>query len=257
MRRTVTLLALAACERPTTRAAHHDAAVAPDARGATRAVRDAAPAPLDAAPRIDLTRQTFDGRPGWLILGEHSHRYAETDLAAQMSSLDSLIDAHVIDTGVFTNLRPGYFAVVYGRFDSRAEAQAVADLLPGEVYVKLSGPVRAAGDAPAPPRLVRLVGRFDSSCDTGIVVMKRAGGDAGVVTLATYELATFAVDVTEVNDGIGNEIWTNLTGPVELDLSSPCDGHDQDIICIDETVALPAAGGDVEARFECHTYRGE
>ena len=50
----------------------------------------------------------------------------------------------VIDTGLFSNLRPGFFAVVYGRFDDRAAAQRHADALAVrgiDVYVKQSGPV--------------------------------------------------------------------------------------------------------------------
>ncbi|MCB9559151.1 MAG: hypothetical protein H6708_01940 [Kofleriaceae bacterium] len=217
--------------------------------GSPRPVADAGP----SSTRIE----TFDGRPGWLVLGEHSHDVAEAHALAFERRADG-IDAHAIDTGLFENLRPGFVAVVYGRYDDRADARRLVAALADQgidTYATQSGPVRAVDGAPAPaalslvePCLSNLGGApqfvlsMYSSSDTRVPEIDSVRFDVVDRYTATCEMY---------------EWWTNRTGTVYVDVTAtyPRDGVDVD--CDPVKVELPADGGRVKAEIECQEWQGE
>ncbi|MCB9575061.1 MAG: hypothetical protein H6709_23545 [Kofleriaceae bacterium] len=143
-------LALGACRgaasTPTRDDATRSTATAFDARIPVVATADGgSPRPVADAGPSSTRIETFDGRPGWLVLGEHSHDVAAAHALAFERRADG-IDAHAIDTGLFENLRPGFVAVVYGRYDDRADARRLVAALADQgidTYATQSGPVRA------------------------------------------------------------------------------------------------------------------
>jgi len=146
---------------------------------AARAVDLAVPAPriVDAGASRDLAiaaapavtdggiTPAFDGRPGWLVIADVSDRHARA-LARARELRRAGEPATVVQTILFANLRPRLFAVVAGRFDDRAAAEArLAALraLAPKGYVKESGAILVsttpdAGTAATATRLIHLAG---------------------------------------------------------------------------------------------------
>jgi hypothetical protein len=211
---------------------------------------------LDALPPGggELAPRNFDGGPGWLVLGEHLRRYDQAYRRAE-ERRRSGIAAEPVETGLFERLKPGYVAVVYGRFDDRNAARrhvAALATMGIDAYVKDSGPILAPSTgAQAPGSLVHLI------VNLGEV------GDATDADVNLAPLGSFRVRWAEATDESPEEagcpcgIWTNFTGPVIVDAVASCPQPGHDVDCTPTEVVLPLAGGEVEVDTHCWDWVGE
>jgi hypothetical protein len=118
-----------------------------------------------ATPPDGLSKEaSFEGEPGWLVIGEVTRSPRE---AARLTEQRVLAQVNVtpISTDYFQNLRKGYIALVYGAFKEKRLAETRTDELRKKgikVDMKHSGPlIQRHRDVPV--RLVRFWGRLSET----------------------------------------------------------------------------------------------
>jgi hypothetical protein len=101
-------------------------------------------------PPSDLSRQPPEVRPGYFVIGHSAPEQA--DAVREVERLNRAgRRTHVAYSSEWSGLSPGLYLVVYGVYDTMAEAAAAAEDLKSRdvrVYVKYSGAPKAGGAAP-------------------------------------------------------------------------------------------------------------
>ena len=98
-------------------------------------------------PAVDSTLKPSENRPGYMVIGLSASEQA--DAMREMERRNQAgHQTRVAYSSEWSDLSPGYYMVVYGTFDTMAEATAAADELKSrdiQAYVKYSGAPKAGG----------------------------------------------------------------------------------------------------------------
>src|SRR5215204_269818 len=118
--------------------------------------RASAPSPVKGEevrqPAVEASQQPSEIKPGYLVIGLNSREQA--DAIREMERRNQAGHRTRVEySSEWPDLSPGYYMVVYGTFDTMAEATAAADELKSrniQAYVKYSGSPKAGGVVPTP-----------------------------------------------------------------------------------------------------------
>jgi ketosteroid isomerase-like protein len=155
--------------------------------------------PAKAAPFTG----TFRGEPGWFVLGETSSD-AKAIMASALKLEAASVEAHPLATASFGGLAPDLYAVVFGAFDTRAEAQALVDRLRQlkiKAFAKESGPLRGG-------RLVEIRGIATRNGKPGrwpVLISDETGGEGDITAAANGQFV----------------FWMDMTGKLEIENAAP------------------------------------
>jgi len=159
---------------------------------------------------------TFRGEPGWFVIGETS---SDADaIAARAQKLEAAgTEVHVIATDMFQGLKQGLFAIVYGAFATRAEAQARVQSLQAQ---KIQAYARESGPRRSDRRLVQIRGVAARNGTPGPWPLQISVDDGGEGQLTPAPNGQFALWI----DTVGLLSIENLAPvPKEHDMRAPAE----------------------------------